>query len=254
VVGTMTQIFKPEPQVVGVGGIIRWAVGDQDDPNWSRSRTWNLCGSRNSDDVYLAPRREMHRVKLSLHGTWWRLALTESVAKGLPEGHNRLLHKWSPTPERWPGWRHAATVRVPHSSLQPGWPEPTAKPRPVEFVRPPHPGYELRFDLLLGAPGGAELAVSGASEIGQMALPSRGLLIVLMHEVAVDDAEEQRLAEQRRNAGQLHRIHRPGLPGYWVGVVIDRRRCSGADRHGHGEHREVTVYARVHPPGHSHQR
>lgn len=198
-VGTMTQIFEPEPQVVGVGGIIRWAVGDQDDPNWSRSRTWNLCGSRNSDDVYLAPRREMHRVKLSLHGTWWRLALTESVAKGLPEGHNRLLHKWSPTPERWPGWRHAATVRVPHSSLQPGWPEPTAKPRPVEFVRPPHPGYELRFDLLLGAPGGAELAVSGASEIGQMALPSRGLLIVLMHEVAVDDAEEQRLAEQRRN-------------------------------------------------------
>jgi hypothetical protein len=140
----------------------------------------------------------MSTVKLSLHGTWWRLALTKSVAKGLPEDHDRLLHKWPPTPERWPGWRHAATVRVPHTSLQPGWPEPMAKPRPVEFVPPPRPGHELRFDLLLGRPDGAELVVSGASEVGQMALPSGGLLIVLAHEVAVDDAEEQRLAEQRR--------------------------------------------------------
>lgn len=48
-------------------------------------------------------------------------------------------------------------MRVPHSSLQPGWPEPTAKPRPVEFVLPPHPGHELRFDLLLGAQGGADI-------------------------------------------------------------------------------------------------
>ena len=64
------QRLHPQPQVVDVGGIIRWAVGDQDDPNWRRARTWNLVGSRNSDDVYLAPRHEMDRVKLSLHGTW----------------------------------------------------------------------------------------------------------------------------------------------------------------------------------------
>jgi hypothetical protein len=31
-----------------------------------------------------------------------------------------------------------------------------------------------------------------------MAVPSGELLIVLVHEVAVDDAEKQRLAEQRR--------------------------------------------------------
>lgn len=192
------QRLQPEPQVVGVGGIIRWAVGDQDDPNWRRSRSWNLAGSRNSADVYLAPRREMERVKLSLHGTWWRLALTNKAAKRLPESRDRLLHKWSPTPERWPGWRHAVTVRVPHSSLQPGWPEPTAKPRPVEFVLPPHPGHELRFDLLLGARDSAELVVSGASDIGRMPLPSGGMLAVVVHEVALDDAEEQRLAEQRR--------------------------------------------------------
>lgn len=184
--------------MVGVGGIIRWAVGDQNDPNWRRSRTWNLAGSHNSDDVYLAPRREMSVVKLSLHGTWWRLALTKSAAEGLPEGRDRLLHKWSPTLERWPGWRHAATVRVPHSSLQPGWPEPEAEPRLVEFVLPPHPGHELRFDLLIGALDGAELAISGVVEIGQMSLPSGALLVVLVHEVALDDVEEERLAEQRR--------------------------------------------------------
>jgi hypothetical protein len=74
----------------------------------------------------------------------------------------------------------------------------------VEFVPPPHPGHELRFDLLLGAPGGTELAVSGAREIGQMALPSRGLLVVLVHEVALDDAEEQRLAKQRRKMLASH--------------------------------------------------
>ena len=89
---------------------------------------------------------EMGKVNSSPHGTWWRLVLTESAgAESLPEARNRLLHKWSPTPQRWPGWRHAVTVRVPHSSLRPGWPEPTAKPRPVEFVLPPRPGHELRL-------------------------------------------------------------------------------------------------------------
>lgn len=31
---------------------------------------------------------------------------------------------------------------------------------PVEFVLPPHPGHELRFDLLLGALGGADCAMA----------------------------------------------------------------------------------------------
>ncbi len=80
------QGLQPEPQVVGAGGIIRWAVGDQEDPNWWRSWAWNLVGSRNSDDVYLAPRNEMGVVKLSLHGTWWRVALTGSRGRGLTGG------------------------------------------------------------------------------------------------------------------------------------------------------------------------
>jgi len=105
---------------------------------------------------------------------------------------------------------------VPHSSLQPGWPEPTAKPRPVEFVLLPHQGHELRFDLRLGVRGGAELAVSGASDIGQMALLSGGLLGVLVHGVALDATEEERLAEQAAAGWPATRqtSARPrGLPG-----------------------------------------
>ncbi len=98
------------------------------------------------------------------------------------------------------------------------------------FVLPPHPGHELRFDLLLGARGGAELAVSGASNIGQMALPSGGLLGVLVHEVALDDAEEERLAEQRRIMLASHpAIAAPAPAGYRVGVVVDGGGCPGAD-------------------------
>ena len=66
---------------------------------------------------------------------------------------------------------------------------------------------------------------------------------MVVHEVALDDAEEERLAEQRRIIWASHTARNTTAPGVSGGVVVNDGRCSGADRHGRGELCGVTVYA-----------
>jgi hypothetical protein len=168
----------PAPQTRERGGTIRWAVGSLDG---LRSQSWNVVGSAAYDDVYIGLRTQMGVIKLSLHQSGqWRMAWTEDGAQGigLPEGQDRVITRWSPPQELKPGWRHAVTVLVTPDSL--ALPRPEKRLGRVPFYPPPNPDGELRFDVMLGAPG-AELTITGAIEVGTLQLPSGGMIGVCLH-------------------------------------------------------------------------
>lgn len=116
------------------------------DPAGRRSQTWNLVGHANTDDVYIGLRAGMKIVKLSLRQNTWRMAFTnKDVIAALPPDLDRMVGRWAPTPETESGWKHAVSITVPHSSLQPGWPEPRVRRGAVAFYPPPDPSNEIRF-------------------------------------------------------------------------------------------------------------
>ncbi|MDT5333480.1 MAG: hypothetical protein QOF31_4777 [Mycobacterium sp.] len=59
----------------------------------------------------------------SHRGPWWQF--TKEFAPRLPEGTERQLSLFTPPPELAPGWRRAAVVLIPSTSLS----EPTEVPR-----------------------------------------------------------------------------------------------------------------------------
>ena len=115
-------VTPPLPIVEPPDRTLRFVVFD---PDGATSATWNVVAHRNTDDVYLGPRAQMHLVKLSLHKGTWRVAYTAQSTRVAPGG-DRVLSRWAPTPELGPGWRRAATVVVPRSSMFPD-PEPDTR-------------------------------------------------------------------------------------------------------------------------------
>jgi hypothetical protein len=168
----------PEPQRPRPGGSIRWAIGSRDG---ARSQSWSVFGSTNHADVYIGPRSQTKAIKLSLHKSGlWRMAWTEQGAAeiGLTDGENRLLSRWEQTAELAPGWRHAVSVHMTRASLTTHLDE--SRLEKVAFYPPPDPGDMVRFMLLLAEPGGAELKVNGALDVGSLQLPNGGMVGVIM--------------------------------------------------------------------------
>jgi hypothetical protein len=169
----------PEPQKSRPGGSIRWAIGSRDG---ARSQSWSVFGSTNHADVYIGPRSQTRVIKLSLHKSGlWRMAWTELGASeiGLADGQNRLLSRWERTAELAPGWRHAVSVHMTRASLTTHLDE--SKLEKVAFYPPPDLGDMVRFMLLLGEPGGAELKVNGALDVGSLQLPNGGMVGVIVN-------------------------------------------------------------------------
>lgn len=176
--GPIPQILFPEPQRPRPGGSIRWAIGSRDG---ARSQSWSIFGNPNHADVYIGPRTQTGMIKLSLHKSGiWRMAWTEegAVAIGLAEGEDRVLSRWDRTPELAPGWRHAVSVHMSRASLVTNLDEPRLGK--VAFFPPPDEGDMVRFMLLLAEPGGAELKVNDALDVGALDLPNGGMVVVIM--------------------------------------------------------------------------
>lgn len=186
----------PEPMLEPRDRKLRFAVKDQ---AGNSSATWSVIGHQRTDDVYIGARTHMREVKLSLHRTTWRLAMTEQAAARLPPSVDRVLTRWTPPAEIGPGWRFGATIVVPTSCLSPV-PELTPKGR-VSIFPAPSPGWGLRFDVLLGEPDHGELTITNAvGEVGRSTLLSGLAVWVVVTEHRLDAVYEAGVQQVRAGA------------------------------------------------------
>ncbi|MGH4018641.1 MAG: hypothetical protein ACRDT0_05240 [Pseudonocardiaceae bacterium] len=137
----------------------------------------------------------------------WTAQYAASI--GMPEGENRVLTRWEPPTELAPGWQHAVSVYVTRDSLATHLDE-TGLGK-VAFYPPPDPGDMARFMLLLGAPDGAELEVTGAIDVGSLELPGGGLIGVVMDYQPLESGTAAKIQEIR--AQMLRTVTEAGARG-----------------------------------------
>lgn len=99
--------------------VVRFAVGN---PDGLQSPVWRLWTSRNTSDVFLAPRNIAGQAKVSFHKSdRWRLAFTEEYASRpnpyVQPDEDRTTAKWLRPPVVAPGITRAFFIMVPASEL-----------------------------------------------------------------------------------------------------------------------------------------
>ncbi|HEY3923982.1 MAG TPA: hypothetical protein VGL75_05410 [Acidothermaceae bacterium] len=150
-----------------------------------------MRSAKNNDDVYIGTRVTMGDVKVSLHASdTWRLALTaeEALRRQLGE-EDRVFTRWVPPEQIAPGWRRAASIMVPTSSLQPAWNEkPPRRPGRIAFWPAPPLGRALAFEVMIREADAVGLTVNDViGTAGELSLPSGRGVWVLADEVAADE-------------------------------------------------------------------
>lgn len=99
---------------------LKWAVGAADCP---RSHTWVVSAHRRAKDdqhnVYVGTEQQMGAVKLSLHEpSVWQIGYTREYADDRwPDLNRRTFSTFPPPPELAPGWKRAAVILIPTTSL-----------------------------------------------------------------------------------------------------------------------------------------
>lgn len=192
-----------------VGGVFRFGVGEADG---RRSSTWRVMAGPNKRDVYLSPRAAFSTFKLSLHQSGiWRFAYTEAGAKAqnLPPERNRLIQRYPLPNEVAPGWRMAASIMIPESSLS-----TRAKPEagPIQWWPEPGVGFALVFNLWITASREADAAGLMISQVGcagSFFLNGGGSLFVFVSEDDIADREAQ---IQRARVASYEQNKEHGLP------------------------------------------
>lgn len=192
----------PGPQFLPVGGTIRFAVGSAAGP---RSNAWSVIGGKRADDVYLGARDIMGLEKVSLHVSGrWRRAWTAAGAKEqcLPHGTDRVMNRWDVPQSIAEGWLHAATVRIPASSVQPGLGAEKPPRKGVISFWDVGPGQrEVRFEIVLADPAAPSLNAGNITEaVGRNELPGGGCIWVIAGEYLVADRREMQVDRLRRQA------------------------------------------------------
>src|SRR5579872_7182518 len=185
-------LTPPEPQSLGPGGIIRFAIGD---PSSLRSNTWSVVGSKSNADVYVAARMTMGTIKLSLHASQiWRLALTEesSLRRQLGDA-DRVVARWTAPTPLVEGWQRATSICIPSSSLQAAWQEPRVKRGGISFWPVPTGNPEFVFDVFIRSSDARDIALNGIiGEVGRIRLGGGG-------DVWIVASESQMGAERLRS-------------------------------------------------------
>lgn len=189
-------LVPPQPQVLDRPGTIRWAVGS---PVGPRSHTWSVVGHPNTNDVFVGIRDHMHVMKLSLHESKWRMALTkEAAAQHLPPDTDRVVTRWNQPGEMAQGWRHAACIIVTASNMGHGYPEKRVKRGRVSWFPAPEYPFVIRFDVMLKRPDAEPLTVGESlGEVGRMTMRSGAGVWIVGTEFATTTDYEARMANLR---------------------------------------------------------
>jgi hypothetical protein len=181
------RITPPPAQSLPVGSSLRFAAGD---PNGMRSSTWSVVGGKRERDVYIGARQAMGSHKLSLHRSGkWRLAETRQR----DDGTDRVLMRYAPPPEVALGWRLAARILIPTTSLRTPYDEkPTRDRRPISWWPAPLTGWTMSFNIFLGVQKRDDgFTVVCAGEVGRIDLPGDCVVWILADEVNSEDQEAQ---------------------------------------------------------------
>lgn len=193
------RLIPPPAQQLTSGASLRMAVGE---PAGLRSAAWVVSSGRKSPDIYIGTRRSMSSFKVSLHASGrWRLA----EAKSQPQDStaDRVLERYSPPEEFQPGWRFAAQILVPVSSLRAPYDEAPPKGGEISWWPAPALGKTMSFNIFVGAaPLNLDVSITSAGEVGRIALADGGALWVLADEID-STAEEAALASKRSQAMSL---------------------------------------------------
>jgi hypothetical protein len=182
--------YKPLPppaQRLPIGSTLRFAVGE---PSGMRSSTWSVKGGKREKDTYIGSRQAMDNHKLSLHQSGiWRLAEVEER----DDGRNRLIKRYDPSREVAQGWRFAAQILVPTTSLRPPFQEKSASDkRPISWWPPPRPGWALSFAIFVGdETRDPNFAVNLVGVVGSIELPSGAVIWILVEELNFAEHEPQ---------------------------------------------------------------
>lgn len=188
----------PAPvDLVTVGGNLRFGVGE---PNGRRSCSWGVMANSNSRDVYLGPRRGMNIIKMSLHKSGqWRLAYTTEGARALGIVGNRLIHAYEVPREMVPGWRMAAVIEIPESSLSTRTTPETGK---VQWWPEPDVGFALMFQVWITDSEEADvrgLTIMTAGCAGSFFLHGGGSVFVFVDEQDITQHEAKIQSARTQN-------------------------------------------------------
>lgn len=196
----------PEPIILdGTKKKLKWAVGAADGP---RSHTWVVSAHRRAKDdqhnVYVGTEPHMGAVKLSLHEpSIWQIGYTREYvhARG-PKLNRRPFSTFTPPPELAPGWKRAAVILIPTTSLRARGVLPADEPRAVQLWPAPPPTQNLQFHVIISetsaAPSIELTAITGA--VGMIRFGSRWSVSVVARPIVLNRQEHAHISAQRRAA------------------------------------------------------
>lgn len=213
--------LPPDSLTLRAGDPLRFAVGSVEGP---RSSTWTVAAARNSRDIYVGNRANMKDLKLSLHQSGkWRMAYVAAQP-----GVDRVLTRFDPPAEMFPGWRRAASIVVPTAFLRAPFPErASSTARPISWWPAPPDGSSFWFEILVAEAGaGPVIAEDVVGEVGQFPLAGGGgvWVIARIEEDARYVAEWEAMRVIRDGASARHQLnYRHPTAMAWGSVNRDGR-------------------------------
>jgi hypothetical protein len=180
---------------VGPGKAIRFAVGSQ---SGLRSTSWTIWSAKNTQDVYMAPRKLAGVKKISFHksGSWsYSFINSEKVLSQLPEKMSRHTDIWQRPESLGEGWRRGYEIIVPWTELR-KWPD--CESGDIVFAPPPPHGYWTCIEVFFAEAGDARLNVTNPTfAIGRMSLVDQSQVHIFAQLVRPTPAASRQLAIDR---------------------------------------------------------
>jgi hypothetical protein len=197
------QLQQPPRPVVLTGNkkALVWGVGH---PDAAHSETWVVkahANRRGQTSVYVGTRRQMGQVKLSIHEGCWQYAFTSEAMPRLPAGMDRRLATFTPPREVAPGWRRAAVILIPSTTLSKSASTIFGSAADVQWWPVPPAYQHLQFHVLVGEPDSDRHAVieDAAGAVGFIRLASGHRVAVIATVVPLTAQELRMIAAEREN-------------------------------------------------------
>lgn len=133
---------------------IRFGVRDTEG---RESAVWRLWVVAQKSEVYIAGRRLGGEIKVSLHASGdWRVAFADPRSPLIPEGDDRIIHRWGRPAEIAPGWARGFEIGIPGSEVTD--PAPDADHHPDTAWEPAAgSGRATNFDVFFARGDAADL-------------------------------------------------------------------------------------------------